>query len=51
MKNNIEIVIEPGKSWLRVPWREIVEYRDLLSAHNKSEKLQGKCGFTTQHEE
>lgn len=26
----IEIVIEPNRSWFRFPWREILEYRDLL---------------------
>jgi lipopolysaccharide transport system permease protein len=25
-----EVVIEPSKSWLQVPWRELWEYRDLL---------------------
>ena len=25
-----EIIIEPNRSWLRIPWREIVQYRDLL---------------------
>lgn len=26
----IEIVIQANKSWFRIPWRDIVEYRDLL---------------------
>ena len=25
-----EIIIEPNRSWFRIPWREIVQYRDLL---------------------
>ncbi|MBU3995864.1 MAG: ABC transporter permease [Actinobacteria bacterium] len=24
------IIIEPDRSWLRIPWRELLEYRDLL---------------------
>lgn len=28
--NKTEIIIEPNQRWLRIPWREIVEYRDLL---------------------
>ncbi len=28
--HTIEVVIEPGRGWLRVPWREIWEYRDLF---------------------
>lgn len=28
--SKIETVIQPGRGWLRVPWREIWEYRDLL---------------------
>lgn len=27
---NYEIIIEPSKGWLRINWREIWEYRDLL---------------------
>ncbi len=25
-----ETIIEPGGSWVRIPWREVVQYRDLL---------------------
>ena len=28
---NYEIIIEPSKGWLRINWREMWEYRDLLS--------------------
>lgn len=28
--SKIETVIQPGRGWLRVPWRELWEYRDLL---------------------
>lgn len=28
--NSDEIVIEPSGKWVRIPWRDIVEYRDLL---------------------
>ncbi|MDR3401282.1 MAG: ABC transporter permease [Chthoniobacter sp.] len=27
---NIEIVIQPSRGWMNIPWREIWEYRDLL---------------------
>jgi lipopolysaccharide transport system permease protein len=27
---NYEIVIRPNRSWLRIPWREVLQYRDLL---------------------
>jgi len=30
MGNDVEIVIEPNRRWLRLPWRELIEYRDLL---------------------
>jgi len=30
MSDAVEIVIEPNRSWFRFPWREIVQYRDLL---------------------
>ena len=25
-----QFIIEANKSWFRIPWREIMEYRDLL---------------------
>lgn len=31
MNNPSEYVIEPSNAWLRLPWREILQYRDLLS--------------------
>jgi lipopolysaccharide transport system permease protein len=30
MSEDVEYIIEPSSSWLRVPWRDIVQYRDLL---------------------
>jgi len=30
MSDPIEIVIEPSRSWVRIPWRDIYRYRDLL---------------------
>ena len=30
MGNDVEIVIEPNRRWFRLPWRELIEYRDLL---------------------
>ncbi len=27
---SIEVVIEPSRGWMRVPWRELWDYRDLL---------------------
>lgn len=29
-QQNYEIVIEPSRGWMNIPWREIWEYRDLL---------------------
>lgn len=28
--NGYEVVIEPHKGWVKIPWRELLEYRDLL---------------------
>lgn len=30
MHANVEYIIEPNRSWFRIPWREIIQYRDLL---------------------
>ena len=30
MSEQIEYVIERSSAWFRVPWREVVQYRDLL---------------------
>ena len=30
MNENIEFIIEPSGSWVRIPWRELLHYRDLL---------------------
>jgi lipopolysaccharide transport system permease protein len=30
MSDKVEYVIEPNRSWFRIPWKEIVEYKDLL---------------------
>lgn len=29
-ENSYEVVIEPHKGWVRIPWRDLIEYRDLL---------------------
>ena len=26
----LEIVIRPNREWWRIPWREVVRYRDLI---------------------
>lgn len=30
MSEEIEFIIEPSGSWVRIPWRELLHYRDLL---------------------
>lgn len=31
MPSSSEVIIEPNQRWFRIPWRELMEYRDLLS--------------------